>query len=56
MTFTPTNQELGLPENATVKQRAQKIAELGGYKGLGPFFSAHRPKRNPAGVPEEFSD
>lgn len=35
MSFIPTNQELGLSEKATATERAKKIAELGGFKGLG---------------------
>ena len=56
MSFAPTNQELGLPENATQAERVQKIAELGGYKGLGPASSVHNAKKraynNASGNPD----
>ena len=30
----PTNQELGLPKNATSEQRVAAIKKLGGFQGL----------------------
>ena len=50
MTFIPTNIELGLPEDATVEQRAAKIAELSGYRGLGSVSQAYRFGGNGSGV------
>lgn len=34
MSCIPTNQELGLPKNATDAERREKIRELGGFQGL----------------------
>ena len=52
MSSIPTDSELGLPEGATPTQRAKKIAELGGFKGLGSATAVQRAStRNMDGQP-----